>query len=157
MASIVPNRSGGWEIRESHSTPSGPRSRTLASFRELDDSVLEHAAGRAERPFDPKAVTIAARRAGAEVKRPPAEQAVRTLLTRLSHGDSITPGLAGAVVAMLEQRPVAQLSHEALQAAEWAGESAAQRGRTLFDLMQLTDALPLRGKGELVYPRLSAA
>jgi hypothetical protein len=155
MASVVPNRNGRWEIRESRSTPSGPRSRTLASFRELDDDVLAHASERAERPFDAKAVTAAARRAGASVSHPPAEAAARSLLTSLAHGDSITPGLAGAIVEMLQgKHSVAKLSPEALAAAEWAGETAADRGRTLFQLMQFTDALPLRDKGDLAFPGL---
>ena len=41
MAFVVPSRRGSYEIRESQNTPKGPRSRTLVSFRELTEEVIE--------------------------------------------------------------------------------------------------------------------
>lgn len=69
MAYVVARRNGRFEIRESVHTPDGPRARTLAGFRVLDNDVLGKAARRATRPFDAKAVTTSARRTGAPVKR----------------------------------------------------------------------------------------
>ena len=43
MAFVVPTSKGSYEIRESSNTAKGPRSRTLVSFRELTDEVIEKA------------------------------------------------------------------------------------------------------------------
>jgi hypothetical protein len=45
-----------------------------------------------------------------------------------------------------------------MQAAEWAGESLEERGRTLYNLLELADALPQKRAGTpLKFPRLVAA
>ncbi|MBI2692526.1 MAG: hypothetical protein HYX29_11355 [Solirubrobacterales bacterium] len=158
MASVVSNRRGGWEIRESYTTSKGPRSRTLATFRELDETALALAASRAEAPFDRASVIRKAQRAGATVAASPVDEAARELLTRLNHGERLSRGLAGALLAQLERLDPPKLSHEALQAAEWAGESLEQRGRTLHDLLELADALPQERAGTpLKFPRMRAA
>src|ERR1700687_4471424 len=43
---VVRRPADRWELRESTLTPSGPRSRTLATFRELDDQTIRHATAR---------------------------------------------------------------------------------------------------------------
>jgi hypothetical protein len=68
MAYVVPRKGGRFEIRESLYTPGGPRSRTLAGFRALNDQVLDAAAQRAQRPFDQEAVIRSGRRAGARIR-----------------------------------------------------------------------------------------
>jgi len=50
MAFVVPTKKGSFEIRESRSTAAGPRSRTLASFKELTDETIEKARARAAKP-----------------------------------------------------------------------------------------------------------
>lgn len=158
MASVVSNRRGGWEIRESYTTPKGPRSRTLASFRELDEAALALAASRAEAPFDREIVIRKALRVGAIVAASPVDEAAGQLLTRLNHGEKLSRGLAGALLAQLERLDPPELSHEAKQAAEWAGESLKQRGEALHDLLELADALPQSRAGKpLKFPRLRAA
>jgi hypothetical protein len=67
MAYVVARRSGRFEVRESLYTPNGPRARTLAGFDVLTDEILDKAAGRAQRPFDARAVLASSRRAGAPV------------------------------------------------------------------------------------------
>ena len=52
MAFVVPTKRGEFEIRESRSTPKGPRSRTLATFKELNDEVIEKARAKAAKPPD---------------------------------------------------------------------------------------------------------
>jgi hypothetical protein len=54
MAYVVATQPGRFEVRESASTPSGPRSRTLASFRELTGEVVEKVQARAEKPAPPR-------------------------------------------------------------------------------------------------------
>jgi hypothetical protein len=158
MASVVSNRRGGWEIRESHSTPNGPRSRTLASFRVLDGGVLDHAESRAEKNFDRVTVVRSARRAGAEVAAAGAESAARALLTALARGESISPGLAGALKGRLEEAAPPKLSPEAMAASEWAGVSMREHGATLHDLLLMTDALPQKRYAPATeFPRLGAA
>jgi hypothetical protein len=155
MASVVSNRRGGWEIRESHSTPDGPRSRTLATFRVLDGGVLDHAEERAEQPFDREDVVRSAYRAGAEVSPSRAEAAARTLITELSEGAVVQPGLAGAIVGLLEKRDPPTLSFDEMEASRWAGRSMKDRGRALHDLLLFVDAVPTKPVREkLGFPRL---
>jgi hypothetical protein len=157
MASVVSNKRGGWEIRESHSTANGPRSKTLATFRVLDGEVLDRAEARAEKPFDRDDVLRRAYRVGAEVSASKADEAARTLITELAHGARIDAGLSGALVGFLDRLDPPTLSPEAMAAAEWAGESLAERGRTLYQLLQLADALPQKRAGtELKFPGLDA-
>ena len=68
MAFVVRTKRGEFEIRESRSTPKGPRSRTLATFRELSDEVIEKARARAAKPPDAEELRDAARRAGATLR-----------------------------------------------------------------------------------------
>jgi len=65
MAFVVARPKGRFEIRESVHTPQGPRARSLANFKELDEEVLDRARRRATRPFDTNAVRAAAARAAA--------------------------------------------------------------------------------------------
>jgi hypothetical protein len=67
VAYVVARSDGRFEIRESHQTPKGPRARTLASFRLLDDTVLAKAARRATSAFDVGSVLDSGRRAGAHM------------------------------------------------------------------------------------------
>jgi hypothetical protein len=63
MAFVVARPKGRFEIRESVHTPQGPRARSLANFKDLDEEVLDRARRRATRPFDTNAVRAAAARA----------------------------------------------------------------------------------------------
>src|SRR6478609_8237520 len=85
MAFIVPTRRGGFEIRESGSTPKGPRSRTLASFRELSDEALRDAA----------------RRAGAPSAWEPVDRAGRELIAELGKGRHLDPTLRHLLLDLL--------------------------------------------------------
>ena len=69
MAYVVARPRGRFEIRESVHTPKGSRARSLASFTELSDEVLDKAGQRASRPFDADAVRASAARAGAPTRR----------------------------------------------------------------------------------------
>lgn len=69
MAYVVARPHGRFEIRESvyvADAPSrGPKSRSLASFRQLTDAVLDKAEARATRSFDREAVIASAVARGA--------------------------------------------------------------------------------------------
>jgi hypothetical protein len=67
VAYVVARANGRFEIRESVHTSKGPRARSLANFELLTDGVLNKAAGRSTRPFDPVAVLGSADRVGAPI------------------------------------------------------------------------------------------
>lgn len=159
MAFIVPSKGGRFEIRESQSTPAGPRSRTLASFRELNDEVIDTARSRAEKSLSREQLVEAARRAGAPVARSAADQAARELIAALGRGDQPEPKLRRLLTAKLSDDPVEVTtpSEPGKAVAEWMASTPAERGKALVDLLLLADALPhggRRGK-PLGFPRLA--
>jgi hypothetical protein len=185
MAFIVQTKGGRFEVRESHSTVAGPRSRTLASFTEFGDEVVEKARGRAEKPIDAAELREAALRAGAPVAGAAVDEAARETLRRVAGGEQLDPMLRtllldalvhtepsvrGALEArgVLEERgalgdtspaPVQPpVSDAARSAAEWIGAGLGERGKALRDLLELGDALPLRRRpDEIGFPRLESA
>jgi hypothetical protein len=166
MAFIVPTKRGNFEIRESHSTPAGPRSRTLASFKELTDETIEKARSRAAKPPSADQLREAALRAGAPVASPPVDRAARDLLGKLAKGQRPDPMLKRLLLDALanEDRsdrptnPAATVSDAARSVSEWVGASAQERGEVLEDLLLLADALPLRRRPETIgFPSLKSA
>jgi hypothetical protein len=165
MTFVVGTRPGRFEIRESASTPRGPRSRTLASFRELDDAVIERAREKAAKAIDAAELRRSARRAGAPVARSPVDRAARELIAELGKGRSPSPTLRRMLLDLLRDEkgradgPLQSPAHEAeREVAEWMAASPRERGKTLIDLLLLADALPhggRRGK-PLRYPRLNS-
>jgi hypothetical protein len=156
MAYVVPRRDR-FEIRDSHATPKGPRSRTLATFTELTDEVLAHAEARAGGPLDRGALRESALRAGAWVNSGPADRPARELIAHLAAGRQVGPRLRRLLSAALarsgdEEAP--SLSEEARAAAAWIGASPRQRGDALWDLLLLADAVPSRAGGALGFPAL---
>jgi len=158
MAYVTSTKRGTFEIRESRSTPKGPRSRTLASFAELTDEVIEKARSKADKPPSREELIDAARRAGAPVARPAADQAARELIAALGKGKQPEPRLRRLLSAKLSDDPKEAIapSDPARAVAEWMASTPAERGKTLVDLLLLADALPhaaRRGK-PLRFPRL---
>src|ERR1700761_9310607 len=90
MAFVTPVRDGVFEVRESRATPDGPRSRTLATFRELDEATIGKVLERAESPPTRDALVEAALRAGANVAPNPVDEAARKLLRALARGESLS-------------------------------------------------------------------
>ncbi len=163
MAFVVPTKPGRYEIRESAQTPKGPRSRTLASFRELDSGVIEAARAKAAKAIDAAELRKAARRAGAPVARPPVDRAARELIAELGKGRTPSPTLRRMLLDLLRdggrddarQSPTQEAEHGV---AEWVAASLEERGKALVDLLLLADALPhggRRGK-PLHFPRLNS-
>jgi len=166
MAFVVPTKRGTFEIRESRSTPAGPRSRTLATFRELTDEAIEKAQEKATKPLGANELREAALRAGAPIAPPPADRAGRELLGRLARGERLDPMLRRLLLDALadEDRgdlpasPTPTVSDSARTAGEWVGATAAERGAALEDLLLLVDALPLHRQADAIgFPGLKAA
>ncbi|HEY1285931.1 MAG TPA: hypothetical protein VGF04_07565 [Solirubrobacterales bacterium] len=143
MAFIVPRKNRAWEIRESQWTPRGPRSRTLATFHELDVEAIEHARARASGPLDEGQLRRAALRAGAPVAHPPADRAAQDLLRELAAGRRPRRALRRLLADSVDEGD-GGLSDAARAARLWIAASPKQRGDALRDLLLLADRLPQR-------------
>lgn len=136
MAYVVARPKGHWDIRESARTDSGPRSRTLATFRELDEDVLARAAGAAQRDFDRADVVRAAARAGAPIARRSADAAAACLLGDLAMGRRPSQALSDLLRKGLDsERSLPDI-------ARWVTATAKERGEALSDVLRFVDALP---------------
>jgi hypothetical protein len=159
MAFVVPTKRGEFEVRESRSTPKGPRSRTLATFRELDDEVIERVRERAAKPPSAKDLRRAALRSGATVAPDPADRAARELIAELGRGNRPNPNLRHMLLGLLcgdGGNGVPPATAGGL--AEWMASTPRERGKTLIDLLLLADALPHSGRRgkPLEFPRLDS-
>ncbi len=166
MAFVVATKSGRFEVRESRSTPEGPRSRTLASFKELDDETIAKAQAKAAKPPSTDELREAALKAGAPVATTPVDGAARELLGLIANGRELDPMLKRLLLDALSREnrsdrpadPAAAVSDAARSATEWIDASPRQRSETLRDLLLLGDALPVRLRPvEIGFPRLKSA
>jgi len=156
MAFLVSRRSGRYEIRESEHTDKGPRARTLVTFRELSPEVLDRADARSRSGVDRAAIRAKARSLGVPVAGRDAttDTLARQLLARLAAGSTVSRPVAALLA---EQLAATGEPPDGLDGAlEWLGASAVQRGRALWDLLELADALPVRDGG-LCFPPLAPA
>jgi hypothetical protein len=156
MAYVVARKSGAWEIRESHNTDAGPRSRTLVSFRSLTPEAIERAQARSTKHLDADELRKAARRAGAPVATSACDQAAGELLAQLAAGErpraTIARLLAKALSAERDQP-----ADNAESAAAWITASSQRRGETLRDLLLLVDHLPrARAPERAPFPRIAS-
>lgn len=149
-------RDGSWELRESVSTPAGPRSRTLASFRTLTADVVERARSRSSKPLDAAAVRRAAVRAGAPVAASDVDRAAGELLAALAHGRAPRAPLQALLADALGGKRAAP-SDSARAAAPWVSANARERGEALRDLLLLADRLPPpRTPTRAPFPRIAS-
>jgi hypothetical protein len=157
MSYVVPRSTGTWEIRESHATAAGPRSRTLATFRVLTQQVIEHAQERSSKPLDASELRKAARRVGAPVAAPAPDRAAGELLAELAAGRRPRPVLARLLTSTLQADDGA-LAGNAEAAAAWIAASPKQRGAALRDLLLLVDQLPrARARARERFPRIASS
>jgi hypothetical protein len=161
MAYLYLRKSGRVEIREAHSTPRGPRSRTLASFRgALSEEHLERAESAATRPFDRAAIRLRATELGVPIVRASASSDARSLLARLRSGARIDPVLVGLLREQLDGRACAPVPDELADVAEWIGASDYERGLALRDVLRLYDTIarsrdPVREPEAARFPRFA--
>lgn len=147
MAYLVKRADGRCEIRESHMTANGPRSRTLNTFRgDLSLDVLARAEERAERPLDRDALIADVRAKGVAVTMRREERAARELLALLRRGEAINPVWVTLLRSALEGATSAPVPPELENVAPWIGESDARRGEALRVLLRLYDRI-FRSRG----------
>lgn len=155
MAYVVRSTPERWEIRESHTTAAGPRSRTLATFRELTPDVTKRAQRRADKLVPAAALRLAARRAGAVVTPPIGDRAAGELIAELAAGRRPRPELTHLLIDALEHAPPSTASSNARAAAAWIGATPKKRGEALRDLLLLVDRLPQRERPrQSSFPRI---
>jgi hypothetical protein len=155
MAFLVRRKDGRGEIRESVATTSGPRARTLATFRVLTEDVLDEAAARAHGTFDRAELRARALDCGLPQASQRAARTARRLISELRRGDR--PPAVLIDVLERELPPVSPIPDTIDSAIAWIGATDAQRGATLRDLVELGDALPKRRRGDrLPFPRLES-
>lgn len=157
MAFVVTRREGRFEIRESVSTPRGPRARTLATFRELSDAVLDQAEQRASTRFDRARVESRALAAGAPRAPRPTARLAWQLLADLESGHQVPAALAGALATRLATR--ADSAPDTLAPlSDWFAATLQERGEALRDLLRLTDRIPVRPRRRAKrFPRIASA
>lgn len=150
-------------MRESISTPQGPRSRTLGSFRELTPEVVERVQGKSKKPLTAAELTRSALRAGAPVRGSQLDEAAGETLRRIANGEQPDPKLRRLLIdALSNQDPDPQttrsrslVSDAARAASQWVGVGAEDRAQALRELLELADALPIRVRPpEIGFPRL---
>jgi replication-associated recombination protein RarA len=166
MAYVVATKPGRFEVRESANTASGPRSRTLVSFRELTAEVVEKVQARADKPPTAEELTRSALKAGAPVRGAELDEAARGTLRLMANGERPDPMLRRLLLDALSDEdrsdrpadPKARVSDAARAATQWVGVGAEERGNALRELLDLADALPVRLRPqEIGFPRLKSA
>lgn len=162
MAFLVRRGPGRVEIRESHATPKGARSRVLASFSgALTPDVLDRAEANATRPFDRARLVRRARALGLRVAERSREPEARALLARLRRGGPLDPALAASLRRALGSGGEEPVPEALEDVAEWIGASRAERGRALRELLDLYDDVvrnrpPRRTRDREEFPRFSS-
>ena len=144
------------------STPNGPRSRTLVSFRELTAETIARVRDKSEKPPTPEELTRLALRAGAAVRGSELDSAASETLRRLAGGEQPDPKLRSLLIDALSQEPEdkqavskTMISDAARAATQWIGVSSEERADALRELLELADALPIRLRShEIGFPRL---
>ncbi len=156
MAFVVSKPNGTWEARESRRTPKGPRSRTLATFREFTPEVANRIVERSSAAIDREDLRKSAARAGAPIVDSEADRAAAEVLRQVSRGHTVRPGLARLLSDSLSPGD-ASVTHETDRMKQWAGASTAERAEALADLLDLGESLPPGGrKAPARYPRIES-
>lgn len=158
MAFIVSKPNGSWEARESRRTPDGPRSRSLATFRELTPAVIERVQERASTSVDSEDLRRRALCAGAPVAESEADRAAAVLLREACLNRRPRPALERLLADTFASGDRQPVSHEAERMKLWAGASGEQRAKALIELLELGDALPKgRRAAKSAFPRIGPA
>jgi hypothetical protein len=166
MAYVVATKPGRFEARESASTASGPRSRALASFRELTGEVVEKVQARAVKPPTGEELTRLALKAGAPIRGSELDEAAKETLRLMANGERPDPMLRQLLLGALadevrsDQPSSSQgrVSDAARAATQWIGVGVEVRANALRELLELADALPVRRRPrEIGFPRLKSA
>jgi hypothetical protein len=137
-------------------TDAGPRSRTLATFRNLTPEVVERAQTRSRKTLEARELRLAARRAGAPVSPASTDRTAGELLAELAAGRRPRPALARLLLGALRAEGTAPAGNAAAAAA-WINASPQRRGETLRELLLLVDYLPHRERPQRPgFPRIES-
>ena len=155
MAFVVRRPSDRFEIRESELTPRGPRARTLVTFREVSDEVLDLAAARARGRLDRARLQARAIELGARAAPPEADTAARRLLVSLGRGDHPPAAVTSLLAEVLQRHRSPEPNDHLLAMLPWLAASDTERATALVDLLGVADALPRPPRRRaLRFPRL---
>jgi hypothetical protein len=142
MAYLYVRKNGRVEIREAHSTPRGPRSRTLASFHgPLSEAHLDRAEFASTRPFDREALRGRAEELGVPLLRSSADPPARALIAQLQRGAQLDPVLVSVLREQLDRREAVPVPDDLGDVIEWIGAGDHERGRALRDVLRLYDRI----------------
>lgn len=161
MAYLYRRKDGRAEIREAHSTPRGPRSRTLASFRgPLTDEHLDRAETASARGIDRDAIRERAVQLGIPFERASVDATARALIAGLRRGARIDPVLSTVLREQLERVASVPVPDELADVVEWIGANDRERGRALRDVLRLYDTIgrsrgAVREPAAKLFPRFS--
>lgn len=152
MAYIVKRPNGSWEIRESRMTEKGPRSITLASFREDTPQMRSKVLRRTGPSLTESQLERMLDEAGVPPTMTDADRAARALLLELARGSRPSEPLRRSLLqALAGERPDVQGDHrqerdpaERDQTVDEAGP-----GRVLEDVLNLAELLPYEPKEEI--------
>ncbi len=162
MASLRQRDDGRVEIRETVTTPRGPRSRTLATFRGvLTPEVLDRAAARAVQPFDRDEIAARALEVGLALSSRRGDREARDLLRALRSQIPVDPVLVKLLRSALRGSPEGDPPPQLAELAEWIGASPAQHGQALRGLLRVYDRIvrsraPRRTRPTPTFPRFSS-
>lgn len=140
MATIVKRKDGRFELRESRWTERGPRSRTLAIFRELTPEVLNRADARATKPVDRDSLLARAEELGLHMSRLLGPSEPSAVVGRINSGE-VWPTQIRALQQSLDDVEAPHLREHLEAMVQWMGTSDEVRGRTLVDLLRLAQAI----------------
>lgn len=141
MAYVTARKNGTWEVRESARSAKGPRSRTLASFRELTPDVIEQVKDRSSMTVDVDDLRRRAVAAGAPMIESFADRSAAELLRQSALGHHPRKAIIRLLAETFEgsDEPV---SDPARAMAAWIGATQRERSEALIDLLLLADHLP---------------
>ncbi len=139
MAFIVAKKDGSWEARESIRTESGPRSRTLASFRGMSPEVIDQIVDRASGSVDVEDLRRRAARAGI-----PTATEVDRLAARAAREIALSgrPSRNFSVLLADALRDEPELPHHLDRMKLWAGATLIERADAVVDLLRAGSAFP---------------
>lgn len=158
MAYLVQRPQQRFEIRESEATPRGPRARTLVTFREFSDDVLDAAQARARGALDRAGLRARAIALGVSMAPPASHRAAYDLLVGHARGERLPVALHAVLRHVLYEEPAASAAtvpvDHLVAMLPWLAASDTDRATALADLLGLADALPAPPRGELRYPQM---
>lgn len=159
MAYLYIRKGGRVEIREAHSTPRGPRSRTLVGFKgPLTEERLDRAQSAAARGFDRYAIRQRAQQLGVPIASSSADPQAHSLIAQLRREIRLDPVLVSVLREQLDRAESEPVPNDLADVIEWIGASDYERGDALRDVLRLYDTIarsrdPVREPRQPRFPR----